>query len=151
MNNEPLNYWRTEAITLTDAVTTLGQRAWHMLAYAPGRYHLDSVLDPAALAADRDIYEARLFDAKGELRWLRNPAGSGEGVAVYLSPFAGTLPGWAETTLPWQETVDGEYLLHGGGHLRYQEYIGAAPGKAGQDGNLAIVEQRLTVLERKTS
>ncbi len=36
-------------------------------------------LDPAL------IFEARLFNATGELRWLRDPLGQGEGPAVYLT------------------------------------------------------------------
>jgi CRISPR-associated protein (TIGR03984 family) len=185
--NATLSVWRPKAaITLDDGLKPVN-RPLTGLCYGPNRCFFVRWKNGALEFPSDDsknewprVYEARFFDADGELRWWRNPQGRGEGSAVYLSETNRGLEGWKDQSPSNGLTpVDGGYLLRGerldnaglpagwywlssaavgklavpfdfGGcakeirrlSLCVREYIGLAPGRAGEDGNRAVVEER---------
>jgi len=123
------------------------------------------------------VFEARLFNKNEEWRWLRDPtdaSGKGRGVGLreqslgadwkpvetpltpldqyYLLwgeplPEADAPPGWQ-----WLSSArigklavprDGGRRLR----LRSREYLGLAPGEAGEHGNVVVLEERLVDIE----
>ncbi len=106
------------------------------------------------------VYEVRLFCAAGELRWLRDAESVGQGRAAWISECADVPEGFAPVDTRELEPLDGQILSYGDGiagepvhdgvaGYAIREYIGQAPGTAGEDGNMIVVEQRiLRVLSR---
>lgn len=147
-----------QALTLQAAWQTVAQAQggagpWHGLAYAPGHHICREQLQASDLAGDADIYEARLFNVGLELRWQRDTepraSAAGLGQAVLLSEQALPLPGWHVQPLACTARLAGQYLMADGRRLGFDEYLAPAPGLAGDDGNLCIVEQRLRTLEKR--
>lgn len=181
-----LHAYHQSGLSLQDALAALPHNATLQgycispAAFNFARYagQLDSV-EP--LAIDQ-VYEARFFNAQVELRWLRDPAGGGEGSAVWLAEQPLHLPqGWHAAPLPDLIPLpDSHRVLTGTlaspadragwqtlnaprhGTLcipldvpapgqrpawRVREYLGPAPGTAGEDGNHMVVEERLIGLE----
>ena len=118
------------------------------------------------------VYEARLFSEAGELRWLRDPESDGLGRAAWLSETddcpeefsaldALTELGIIDQFQLGSSVVPNRVLTQSRAHLpgvpsgqrgvyRIREYIGAAPGEAGTQGNRIIVEQRSLGIEAWT-
>lgn len=178
--------WCRDAITLTDALQTLAKPLTGFC-MSPARFCFAHWQDTKQLQLGQDppainqIYEARFFNAELELRWLRDPAGDGTGMAVRLSESDINLADWqANVTLDVEPLPDSYRLMTGtlsteidektqwplmnaprhgkvavpvkssttGGRLAYlvREYLGPAPGKAGEDGNRMVVEERIIEL-----
>jgi hypothetical protein len=116
---------------------------------------------PDSEALDQ-VYEARFFCEAAELRWLRDPDGTGNGQAAWVSEAEGAPEGFMPLEKPLDRLTDLEILkaletriaiqpraeLPGidpgkRGAYRLREYIGLAPGQAGADGNCMLVEQRI--------
>jgi len=123
------------------------------------------VRTPGPATADNlgQIYEARFFCEAGELRWLRDPEGVGTGQAAWVSEIEGA-PKDFEALKPFTDleilrdpktdkpdvriVAQERAELPGiapGERAAYviREYIGPAPGQAGEDGNRMVVEQRI--------
>lgn len=139
-----------------------------------------AMLHPGDAGDLGQVYEARLFAAAGELRWLRDPEdAAGLGDAAWLAETPVERDGWTVLSpLGNLDALDGQRLLTGvlgergedgwsfmdaprhgrvavpvtfpaGGAvgrrlgMTIREYLGDAPGSAGEDGNRLIVEERL--------
>lgn len=117
-----LRSWRAEGVTLESALSSFAGRALTGLCYGPGfcawvLWNGDQAQCPEEGFDLGQVFEARFFDAGGELRWLRDPAGEGTGSAVYLSegttaPAEDWMP---QTALEDCEVQPGRYLLWGQG------------------------------------
>jgi hypothetical protein len=131
----------------------------HGLLQAPGEVRLiawPGLEQEGADALLPQVYEARLFNAHGELRWLRNPESAGTGSAAWITDAEATAPaGFSPIeSLTELEIRDDRILSYGNdfpgadipgglGGYRVREYIGRAPDPAGADGNRIVVEQRV--------
>ena len=60
-----------------------------------------------------NVFEARMFNASGELRWLRDPEGTGKGRAVFLSERDVSPKEWTKTKLTGLTYREDDYLLWG--------------------------------------
>ncbi len=117
-----LRSWRAEGLTLEGALSSFVGRALTGLCYGPGfcawaLLNGDQAQCPEEGFELGQVFEARFFDADGELRWLRDPAGEGAGSAVYLSEGT-TVPaeGWTpQTAIEDCAVQPGRYLLWGQG------------------------------------
>jgi hypothetical protein len=175
--------YRKEGLGLADALDALGHQTLQGYCITPAafvfaRYVGGSVETVESRPIDQ-VYEARFFNGDVELRWLREPAGQGCGVAVWLAErplelptdwavaemaglealpdcgrlMTGTLaqamagqPGWHEMNAPRHGRIavplaDGRPGCRPAWILR--EYLGTAPGTAGEDGNRLVVEERI--------
>lgn len=60
------------------------------------------------------VFEARVFDDKGELRWLMDPESTGRtGQAAFLTEHTSLVSGWDDGKVPNAYRLDNEYLLWG--------------------------------------
>lgn len=185
---------RRDAVTLNAALEAFPDQTLAGFCMTPAKFVFAQWNGKAVETADvidlTQVYEARFFNATGELRWLRDPAADGSGSAVWMTETETMLNGW-DTVNPHLEVeplsdTDTHRLLigvwaesheslvgwsrmnaprHGkvaipftGGNARQQlayvvrEYLGYAPGSAGDDENKMVVEERIigiTVVEGK--
>ena len=174
--------WRKEAITLADALQSLAANDLTGFCMGPAHFRFahsqGGQLQFSECLELEQVYEARFFNAELELRWLRDPARQGAGMAVCLAESPLDLDGWkklddltaeplADSTRPMTGTLGGEPdestgwpLMDAPRHgqvavpltnndpgkrpaYRVREYLGAAPGEAGVDGNRMVVEERI--------
>ncbi|WP_295888653.1 hypothetical protein [uncultured Thiohalocapsa sp.] len=148
-------------VPLADCLAkSFAQVKLHGLLQAPGAIRLVTwphLHDDEAGSLLSQVYEARLFNEDGELRWLRDPEAPGTGRAAWITEADAPAPvGFtALPSLTDLETLRGGKILSYGndfpgaqvpgglGGYRVCEYIGRAPEPAGTDGNRIIVEHRL--------
>jgi CRISPR-associated protein (TIGR03984 family) len=181
MTTRTLYAWSKTAVTLTDALAAIPDELTGFCA-SPQAFcfaRLRTGVLECAIDDRSQIIEARLGNKKAELRWLRDPAGRGEGQAVLLAEIprsmphgwaalppleglefwdsrrllTGTLapespqPGWRSMNAPRHGVVavpvGSDQLAHKRLKWCVREYLGPAPGSAGEDGNRIVVEERL--------
>ena len=141
-------------ISLREAAERTKVQSGVLVAYAPASFQLIALRDAEVSVFDavRGIYEARIFLPGVELRWQRDFSDAGTGTAVFVAIDKGccTALDWGSPdSLPYVGRIEGEYLLaNGAGRIGYNEFLGAAPGDAGIDGNLVVVEHMLVAMER---
>jgi CRISPR-associated protein (TIGR03984 family) len=122
-NPRTLHSRTTEKIELSDALNHCSayfdNNAIGIL-YSPiacqfGRFHNGQIVDEAGVEISlRSVFEARIFNLKGELRWLNHSGGVGK--AVLLSQ--GDIQNYFEQSLESIEAIDiidSQYLLWGEG------------------------------------
>ncbi len=107
-------------VGLQDAVRVVaGERAlvgFYYAAHATGfvRYEAGAVCSASGVLDLDTVYEARFFDAQGELRWLRIPQRDQSGRAGYLTESDGDIPGWDRKEVGKLKGMkDGQYILWG--------------------------------------
>ncbi len=163
MNDETILYrFQRANLTLAHCLTdAFAGRSLLGLLQSPRAWRLATWdgQDAGPLKLDQ-VYEARLFCEEGELRWLRDPAATGQGRAGWISELAYTPKGFEPVDSRALETIDGTILSYAKGFpgadvpddvagYTIREYIGSASGMAGEDGNMIVVEHRiLRVLAR---
>lgn len=115
-----LHRWRVPApLLLTKAVEVFheagpGWEKARALLYTPNQCIFDWL--DHALPLPSATFEARIFCREGELRWLRDPRGDGEGDAVLLSESTMSSVGLELIdTPPIIATLDRRYILWGRG------------------------------------
>jgi CRISPR-associated protein (TIGR03984 family) len=185
MTTLTLHAWRKTAVTLTDALAAIPDELTGFCA-SPQAFRFARLRGGTLECAIDDtsqIIEARLGNEEAELRWLRDPAGRGEGEVVLLAEtrrsmpdgwaslpaleglracdslrlLTGTLapespqPGWRAMNAPRHGVVavpvGSDQLAHKRLKWCVREYLGPAPGSAGEDGNRIVVEERLLGLK----
>jgi CRISPR-associated protein (TIGR03984 family) len=109
--------------TLTDALCAVGNIIGNGaigIFYSPkvccfGVYHGGSVLDNHGLELVLgDVFEARVFNEVGELRWWNDPQTPGKGKAAYLSEIDKGPEGWTRSqAVSHRPDNDNTYLLWG--------------------------------------
>lgn len=193
--------WHHPAIALGEALAAIHGSGWKNcsgdtlpigLFYTPKKCLFGRTPSDGTIETPEDgglnlaeVFEARVFNTDGELRWLRDPEGDGTGQAVFVAEKNNAPPdGWQNgKPLTCLTLVEDDYLLWGtttgwnkkknwlqlatpriGGlyvpvpstvppgekkrlQLQHREYIGLAPGAAGEHGNMAVVEERLLGVE----
>ena len=176
-----LHSYRKDNLSLSDALLACPKRPLVGYCLTPAsfvfaRWHGGAVETVQALAIGQ-VYEARFFDADGELRWLRDPEAGEAGTAVWISEQEAALSGWVSAKLDVEPVADARRMMTGtlaypspensgwwemnaprhgkleipmsdgvpGRRPAYivREYLGSAPGSAGKDGNLMVVEERI--------
>ena len=131
----------------------------HGLFQTPGEVRLiawPGLEQDGADALMPQVYEARLFNSQGELRWLRNPEFGGTGRAAWITDADATAPaGFSpiasltgleirdDRVLSYGIDSSGADIPEGFGGYRVREYIGRAADPAGADGNCIVIEQRV--------
>jgi CRISPR-associated protein (TIGR03984 family) len=106
------------AIGLVEALQSFEDRLVTGILYAPGactflHWQGGQLSSPEPRTPMlTEVFEARVFDAQGELRWQRDPSGGSQGRAVYLAESA---PGFWEALPPLAdlERYSNRYLLWG--------------------------------------
>ena len=64
--------------------------------------------------SDRYIFEARIFNAQSELRWLNEDNGKGRSALIFdRSELKHQAPNWQNTSLQYLESLPQQYLLWG--------------------------------------
>lgn len=154
-------------IPLTEALNA-GWSDARLIGYvqAPDRLVLDT--GPSA-AQVPGIYEARFFNEEGELRWFHDPAVDAAGRAVWLTEQPRDpvrMPSGFRPLDPLTALEAIDHLRLGGQDRTNQvvlqtrasipgippgeravyivrEYLGPAPGLAGEDGNWLVIEHRI--------
>lgn len=152
-----LHQYHQEKVKLADCLSDsfAGVRLEGFLQTPSRLIWLDGTQNPAGVDGLEQAYEARLFCDRGELRWLRDPESAGDGRAAWLSEQNHAPDAFEELDcIQAEDIIDGQILAYppnphdadapadfGGYAIR--EYIGYAPGTAGEDGNLMVREQRI--------
>lgn len=89
---------RNQALTLNDALAAFPEQILAGFCMTPAQFvfaRWDGRAVEAAAGIDlAQVYEARFFNASGELRWLRDPATAGSGSAVWIAETETMLPEW---------------------------------------------------------
>ena len=179
---------RRDAVSLNAALADLPDQTLAGFCMTPAKFLFARWDGKAVETADviglTQVYEARFFNATGELRWLRDPAADGSGSAVWIAEVGMALAGWEKiapldveplsdtdthrlltgiladpheslTGWSWMDAQrHGKVAVPVSQRLAYvvREYLGSAPGSAGDDGNKMVVEERIigiTVVEGK--
>ena len=135
MTTKLLSRYRDE-VSLMEALTVFHGRQPVGFCYTPSACPWVRWRDGKAESAVADfdlsqVYEARFFDEKGELRWLRDPSADGVGRAVYLTESADGVSNEEWKELPPIDVDDGDviesgYLLWG----QVCECVDPLPGKS---------------------
>ncbi|MBF0583231.1 MAG: hypothetical protein HQL80_03230 [Magnetococcales bacterium] len=126
-----LHFWHHPIIALGKALTAIHGSGWEGssgdtlpigLFYTPkrclfGRVSADGIIEtPEDEGLDLcEVFEARIFNAVGELRWLQHSEGNTTGRAVFVTEEENTSPnGWQEgTSLFGLTPMPDAYLLWG--------------------------------------
>jgi CRISPR-associated protein (TIGR03984 family) len=133
-----LRMFRCEQIALVDALAALAGAAfatsrsdhqenaavgngepWWALVYTPDRCGFAVLRDGSLLDHDdqpwplSSVFEARVFNAAGELRWVHEGAGFGRAALVTARPLDTFREGWEPSERAFLDALDGGYLLWG--------------------------------------
>ena len=123
-----LRRWTCQTTRLHDAVRAASQllNGGVAVTYSPQHCRMfrvagDRLLDERGGDADASIYEARVFNDRGELRWWRDPEDSaGRGRAVYITEDASPALLLGQQSEPWHVMpssesfrIDNQYVLWG--------------------------------------
>lgn len=118
------------ADAMAEARAQLGDTVYALL-YKPNACILGvvdrdcQVTDSSGNVSLDQVFEARVFSAAAELRWLKDPGGAGEGRAVLVSGDPLTvLDGWQSSATDLVGAIEQTYLLWG----KWEEAAGLPEG-----------------------
>lgn len=154
----------SEKITLIDAVKNLKANSYAIL-YSPKNCWLalfdgKDFIDESGKIDISDVYEARVFNAEKELRWVNEANGKGKSTIISDANFTDAIGTIRQNYLLWGQstnTTNGNWTQFAearigaffvpikiSGANKYAHFTAVEYLREFEDGNVAVFEERLT-------